>query len=56
VIIATLYLWRGEVTFDTNGSMEHGYWLGFERSRRDLESLGDELRNGTRVTIYAGRA
>jgi hypothetical protein len=41
------------VMFDTNdGSIEHGYWLGFEQSRRDLEALGEQLRNGTRVTIY----
>ena len=39
--------------FDTNdGSMEHGYWLGFDQSRKDLEALGDELRQGTTVTIY----
>ena len=39
--------------FDTNdGSMEYGYWLGFDQSRKDLEALGDELREGTTVTIY----
>lgn len=39
--------------FDTNdGSLEHGYWLGFDQSRKDLEALGDELRDGTTVTIY----
>jgi hypothetical protein len=29
-----------------------GYCLGFDQSRNDLEALGDELREGTRVTIY----
>ena len=32
--------------------MEQGYWLGFSRSRKDLEALGDELREGITVTIY----
>ena len=42
------------VFFDGNdGSMEHGYWLGFDLSRKDLEALGDTLCDGTRVTIYS---
>jgi hypothetical protein len=42
-----------KVFFDTNdGTIEQGYWLGFDRSRRDLAALGDELREGTTVTIY----
>ena len=32
--------------------MEHGYWLGFDQSLKDLEALGTELRQGTAVTIY----
>lgn len=41
------------VFFDTNdGSIEHGYWLGFDQSRNDLEALGGELREGSMVTIY----
>jgi hypothetical protein len=41
------------VFFDANtGSMEDGYWLGFDKSRKDLEVLGDKLREGTRVIIY----
>jgi hypothetical protein len=41
------------VFFDTNeGSVEHGYWLGFDQSRNDLEKLGAELREGTMVTLY----
>ena len=41
------------VFFDTNdGSMQRGYWLGFDRSQRDLESLGDKLQEGAIVTIY----
>ena len=41
------------VFFDTNdGTMEDGYWLGFDQSWTDLQALGDELREGTRVTIY----
>jgi hypothetical protein len=41
------------VFFDTNdGSIEDGYWLGFDRSRQDLEALGNELRDGTQITIY----
>jgi len=41
------------VFFDTNdGSMEHGYWLGFDQSRNDLDELGTALRPGTTVTIY----
>jgi hypothetical protein len=41
------------VFFDANdGTMEHGYWLGFDRSLSDLQALGEELREGTRVTIY----
>jgi hypothetical protein len=40
------------VFFDTNsGSMEHGYWLGFEQSARDLEAIGVELREGLKVMI-----
>ena len=41
------------VFFDTNdGSMEHGYWLGFDQSRKDLDALGTALQEGTTVTIY----
>ena len=41
------------VFFDANdGSMEHGYWLGFDQSRKDLEALGTALRQGMAVTIY----
>jgi len=44
---------RPRVFFDTNdGSMEQGYWLGFEQSRNDLGALGGALRPGTIVTIY----
>lgn len=39
--------------FDTNAAgMVDGYWLGFDQSRKDLEALGDDLREGLRVTIY----
>jgi hypothetical protein len=42
-----------KVFFDTNdGSSERGYWLGFEQSRKDLEALGADLREGATVTIY----
>ena len=41
------------IMFDTNdGLMEDGYWLGFNRSRKELEALGDALRDGTTVIIY----
>lgn len=41
-----------KVFFDANdGSFEQGYWLGFDRSRNDLEALGEALRDGTRVII-----
>ena len=41
------------VFFDTNdGSIERGYWLGFDQSRKDLAALGTALREGTAVTIY----
>ena len=40
------------VFFDANdGSIEDGYWLGFDKSRSDLEALGAELREGATVTI-----
>lgn len=42
-----------KVFFDTNdGSMEHGYRLGFDQSRKDLDALGTALRQGTAVTLY----
>lgn len=42
-----------KVFFDTNeGSLEHGYWLGFDQSRKELEALDSALREGTIVTIY----
>jgi hypothetical protein len=42
-----------KVFFDTNdGSHEQGYWLGLEKSRKDLGALGAELREGATVTIY----
>jgi len=41
------------IMFDTNdGSMEHGYRLGFDRSRKALEALGEALREGATVIIY----
>jgi hypothetical protein len=41
------------VFFDTNdGTPEDGYCLGFDQSRNDLEALGDDLRDGTKVTLY----
>ena len=41
------------VFFDTNdGSMEHGYWVGFDQSRKDLAALGDKLREGSKVIIH----
>jgi len=41
------------VFFDTNdGSMEFGYWLGFDQSRKDLKALGTALREGVTVRIY----
>ena len=41
------------VFFDTNdGSMEHGFWLGLDQSRQDLDALGTALREGEAVTIY----
>lgn len=41
------------IFFDTNrGTEEHGYWLGFDQSLKDLEILGDKLRDGARVIIY----
>jgi hypothetical protein len=41
------------VFFDANdGSMEHGYWLGFDQSRQDLDALGTALCQGATVTIY----
>ena len=41
------------VFFDSNaGTLEHGYPLHFAQSRSDLEALGEELRDGTVVTIY----
>ena len=33
-------------------SMEHGYWLGSDRSRRDLKALGSALSQGTAVIVY----
>jgi hypothetical protein len=42
-----------KVFFDANdGTMEHGYWLGFEQSQRDLEEMGGALRPGSRIVIY----
>jgi hypothetical protein len=39
--------------FDTNdGSMEDGYRLGFDQSRKDLDALGTALRDEAAVTIY----
>jgi len=32
--------------------MEHGYWLGSDRSRRDLKALGSALSQGTAVIVY----
>jgi hypothetical protein len=41
------------VFFDTNdGSVDEGYRLGFERSRKDLAALGADLRPGMAVIIY----
>ncbi len=42
------------VYFDTNDAagMVDGYWLGLAQSRKDLEAIGDDLRDGLRVTIY----
>ena len=41
------------VFFDTNdGTMYGGYRLGFDQSRNDLEAIGNDLRDGTKVTIY----
>lgn len=41
------------IFFDTNdGSMEGGYWLGFERSREDLERNPHAIAEGAQVIIY----
>lgn len=41
------------VFFDANdGSMEDGYRLGFDQSRKDLAALGTTPAQGTAVIIY----
>jgi hypothetical protein len=41
------------VMCDSNeGNDIEGYWLGFDRSKRDLAAIGDALKEGLRVTIY----
>jgi hypothetical protein len=41
------------VFFDTNGgNMERGYWLGFERSKEDLERHRAGVAEGAVVVIY----
>jgi hypothetical protein len=40
------------IFFDSNdGSMEQGYWLGFETSKRDLAALGPACVDGLQVII-----
>ena len=40
------------IFFDTNeGSHEGGYWLILDRSKKDLETLGERLRDGEEVLI-----
>lgn len=46
-------LTESRIFFDTNeGSMAYGYWLGFERSKKDLNAVGPVLAEGLKVTIY----
>jgi hypothetical protein len=41
------------IFFDSNeGTHEHGYWLNLSKSRRDLERLGDQLREGLHVLLH----
>jgi hypothetical protein len=41
------------VFFDSNaGGDEWGYLLWFDSSRRDLEAIGAEVREGLHVVIY----
>ena len=41
------------IFFDTNvGTQESGYWLGFERSKAELEQNGEAVAEGAAVMIY----
>jgi hypothetical protein len=43
------------VYFDTNDAIDPRndlYWLGLNQSKLDLEAMGDDLKEGTRVVIY----
>jgi hypothetical protein len=41
------------VFFDTNaGTMESGFVLWFDQSRRDIETINPEDRDGASVTLY----
>jgi hypothetical protein len=41
------------IFFDTNdGTMEVGYWLGFERSIADIQRHQNSVAEGAKVVIY----
>ena len=41
------------IFFDSNeGTLQNGYWLNLPTSRRDLEKLGEQLREGLHVLLH----
>ena len=41
------------IFFDTNvGSQESGYWLGFERSKAEIERSGSAVADGAAAVSY----